>query len=713
MIIHNQTSLRLRGRTSFYLSWTALFVVTLLLAEIGLRQALVISLLTFGLSFPLFTLLSRRSVFSLSSALFFSLTAVTVLGALLFAFTPIGRGVLPIWVLLGFVVFVITLALIRTTSTPAQRTATDQDLAGLVTAWLAIVPSVAMIRQAFDFSRSQPVWIPDDFPFFAVVAENVSIGEPGSAFFNGVDFHYHWLTYSLFGGLNRLSGVDQIHGLLAMTPALTWLMLGLAAVSVAQILTKAIAPIVVSVLAILFANSVGVNVFATSGLAQAVVSPSTLLTASWFVAVLLALHVALRRGRITWWAFLPAFIMGFSLTLGKASTAAITFLGMMAIILHGYLWPALGKRTSFRLVLRNICLTLVPFIIGTLTAVLYFIESTSTDLGYERRLFSNPSDPYLWIVTLLPVAASVFSFLVMVLPNLSSVSLWRRESLYFAAGILSVVGLLLIGVFDFGVGNEAWFLTAALAVTLPTASVIVVETLRRTTSQTRSRRLVQSAFLAVFALSTSLALLHFGDSEFLIVRPWLTPALLLVAAGLFGLLWLRCNSTLESRNPSEVLRLSVAYLFIVSVIFGISLRVDAVVNSIGSVDPAASLRSDWIREAADLAERIQDENGDSPVAVFSQSSDEATLARWIPYLLNTQAFTVSSFDEITDYFTPGDEMARRQVLVEEFVETSDRLSCRELLRAGVKFVWLTPNLDVAQDGIATSLAPDLIPISCP
>ena len=703
------------GVISLFVGWAALLAACCILAGLGIVTSLHLSVMIFGLSFPLFVVIQSKRGIPTTVAVMLSLSATTVALALLFAFTPISKHSTLVWAIL--------LAAIATgwyryrtlsrTQTPSKPS--PQDLMGLIVASPSLLLVCFMLHRAFPYSRQDPVWVPDDFPFFALLAKDTSAGRPGSAFFSDLDMHYHWLSYALFGGLQRLASVDHLQGLISLAPSLSWLLLALGAIAVVQLLTRSVLAVAIAVTSTLFSQSVGVQYFVTSGLGPSVVSPSTLITSSWFVALIITLHLALRQGTVPVWFAPISLVMGFSLTLAKVSTAGMAFLGVLTMVLHAYFRGAISRRDRQRKLIQNIFLAATPFAVGALAVTTVFIRSTSTDLGIETALLpSNLGDGYTGLVLVLPVLASVFSFAVMVLPTVAAFRGWRGNDILLASGVLALVGLLLVLVFDFGMGNEAWFLTAGLALILPTSSVIVATTISTTLARDRAGRVLQVAALVACLALAVFALMRFGGAQFLLVRPWLTPVALIALSVSFASVWQLGLRSVSGLVPSQRASLALVYLFILSFVLGIGFRLDAAAKAPdrGGPNSPVQFRDSWVRESAQFANRISDQLESSPIAVYSQNPSDSLMTRWIPYLLDTRAYSISPLDDITDYFTPLPEMQRRQATVRDFVFSRNAQACEDLRADGVRYIWITPDLAQGTPSIEKTTEPQVVPVAC-
>ncbi len=631
--------------------------------------------------------------FSATQSTFFSLALITFVGALLFAFTPVAKLPLGIWVTLAIMSSLLGWMLLRRRARNLKAPF-DQDFTTVLTIGFFIGVATLLHSLTLRFDALGPQWLPDDFPFFAALSSDLSQGSPGAAFFNGMDINYHWLTYSLFGGIGHSSGIDQIEILIEFAPPLGWLLLFLGAASIIQAMTHKRVPLVLGIPSVAFANSVGLYAYSTSGLGRSVASPSTLLTATWLVGIILTTYFLLRISKLNllWFPFF--MLAGFGLSLGKISTAVATLLGIGVVVVFESVSTPVLSRDSLATLTKNALVTALPFSFGMIIASQIYLSGAGTEIGFEQALnFSNFTNIYLSLIALLPVLASVFSFAVMVLPTLSSWDMIKTNSLVCTSAILSIFGLLVVFVFDFRDGNESWVITASLALIVPVSSVILWEWV--SAIPLRNKRLLVILLLLSVAVSfgSSYLLLTLASSDILELRPWLVPSFLIIVSVIVSFFWLLSTSTrLHFSYFYFLVVSSISFLFVTSVTFGIVLRIDAAITELRGGDAPSLLRDQWIETTSDFASKIQPDIQGQPVAIYSVSPGEITLTRWIPYFLNTSVYSLGTDDELVEYFTPRGEADRRGKLVSAYVEDADQKACAQLLLDGINFIWITQGI---------------------
>lgn len=706
----------MKGRFTYLFFAAAIFFCALLASGLGFYPSLKLALLIFGFSAPTYWLLSDSKVkrVSLTLALFFSVVATTLLGALLFAFTPISSlgELVPF---LGALVFLLVALKFRSKKVNVQtKEISTQETYGIVSTMLLLVPAAFVLNRSYPVSNSDPYWLPDDFPFFALLAGDVSNGISSEIFFSGVSINYHWLTYAFFGGVNRVAEIDQLQGLVVIPPVLGWLLLALGAVGVAKILSNLRSAAVLAVVAVLFANSVGLAPYATSSLGGTIVSPSTLLTSSWFLASVLITFLIVRSERISFLQAPLMLVLGFSLTLGKISTAVVSVLAISAVIVFNCIH--LKPRFSLDLAkfTKTVAVLVIPFIIGIGIVRLLFLTTTETPIGIEGSLSAfQYGNLTLWLVALLPVTASVFSFFVMVAPTMLDTKRIFKVDLVFVSAVLALFGLTMIFVFDFGAGNEAWFLVASLALILPTSSVAVANVFKDHLSTKFGGRILQLLTVAGVSIASAIGLLFLRNNSVLEVRPWLLPAILVAIFLVFGSAFAVLGDFRARRSSlMAIIRLSFAGMFLLSLVFGIFLRTEVGISSFQGRQGVSALRDEWLSESKDLIDSLGTPQIESPLAIYSKSPAEATLTRWIPYFSDSPVYNLNPNDSITDYFTPREQLIARQTIVKNFVEYGDPEACQNLKTDGVEWVWVTEGLDLTSEIGVITKSPTLIKVEC-
>jgi len=693
-----------------------IFIFAVVAGGLGLYPSIKITFLIFGFSTPIYWFLSRPSLkfVSLTLALFLSLVATTIIGSFLFAFTPISSSGTWLLIIVALTLMLMTFVFTTDKRRTNKKMLTSQEKFGITATSLFVLPAAYILNLSYPVGKPDPYWLPDDFPFFAILANDVSNGINSETFFSGLSINYHWLTYAFFGGVNRVGEIGQLQGLVVVPAVLGWLLLALGAMSIVQIFTRQRSAIVLSVLAVLFANSVGLATYSTSSLGGTVVSPSTLLTSSWFVAIVLLTHMIFKANFVRFWLAPLMLLLGFSLGLGKISTAVITAIGISLMV--GFNCTVLRPRPLIQTknLLKATIILVFPFIIGIGIVRIKFLSSTETPLGLEGSLFAvNDGNLILWLVAILPAVASVFSFLAMVAPTFLPYGKRIWNDLAFASAFLALFGLTVIFVFDFGSGNEAWFLVASLALILPTSAVVVTQLLSEHLSGRSMKRILQIIFAVGVPFASSLVILHWSGNSILEVRPWLLPGILCGIFLLFGCAYVMLGSSFgQIPSTREIVAIGIAGMFLLSIVFGMLLRTELLNISLQGRQGISTIRDNWLSESQQLARTSGLIGINTPLAIYSATNSEATLTRWIPYFLSSRAYNLNPNDTITDYFTPKDVFDERQAVVRSFVENANLQACQSLVSDGVEWVWVTQGLEIVDQSRVKPRSPRLIKVEC-
>jgi hypothetical protein len=403
------------------------------------------------------------------------------------------------------------------------------------------------------------------------------------------------------------------------------------------------------------------------------------------------------------------FVCGFTLALGKITTAAAALIAIVSLV--GFNSIRTKDRVfTIRRFIKAEAVIAVPFALGVIVEIRLFLKSTETPLTIENRLLpTQMSDHATYLVNLIPVFAAVFAVAAMVLPVLLVFPQISKDALFFATAITSTFGLVLIFVLELPAGNEAWFLVAVLALALPLSSVVVVDSMSQALAMSRNFQTVKILTTLILLTLVPLLLLIFGANEFFIIRSWVVPGALVAISICFSLLW---QFPTRMSGLHRLLALACAFLFISSLLYGFFLRTESAITSSTSRGEIFKLRDQWLEASQVAALGAQSDVGSSPIAIYSESPGELALTRWIPYFLATQVYTLGSLDELTDFFTPSEEIQSRQDRVSRYVNSQDLESCRELQIAGVRYIWITQGFDASSTEISTNSRPTLLPVVC-
>jgi len=571
-----------------------------------------------------------------------------------------------------------------------------------------------VLSLTYPISGGSTLWVPDDFPFFAALGESASAGRPDEALISGLTINYHWLTYSLIGGFSQIFLIDGLLALLRIAPLLGWLILSTGSVAIVQVFTKNKLPAALAVVSVVFANSLGLSVYATSGLGGTVVSPSTLLSSAWLVAVLVGTYLFLKNTELIW-PYAPIFLaLGFALSIGKISTSLAAFTGIVIMTLAITYQSNIPITKNIGSAAASLVAVAVPFGLGILLATRMYLANTETPMQLEKNLIpSAVFNPFDYAISLMPVLTSVFSFAAMILPILFGWKYYRKNELYLAGVALSVIGLTLIFIFDFGSGNEAWFLVSVLSIALPISSVIVAKILYASLSSSISLRLIQIVLLIGLSSTVVLVLTQVGSEQQLVVRPWLAPSGLVLISVLFSGIWLILGKKIhDTPKILNVLAVGSTFLFVTCIMFGLALRLGSVGVALDGRGQIAQSRDLWLAETEAFADSIRSQIGSDLVAIYAVSEGEDTLTRWIPYFLGGPVYTLGALDKISDFYSPSGEYEPRQSNVKAFVEAGSLRACQELTADGVKYVWITQGIEFQSDALTRVVYPSLKRVSC-
>lgn len=581
------------------------------------------------------------------------------------------------------------------------------------------VLSAALIqRWTYPLGDVEQVWLPDDYPLFAGWGRTFSAGGGPLDVIDGFELRYHWLSYALLGGFDRLASTDFLSGPVLVAPVIAWVGLGLGAIAIVRWLTQDTLPIFLAPIAVIFSATIGVLPYSLGGLGRLVASPSHMLSAVWLLtASLVGLQLTSRKTAMaTRWGLLTP--LGFTLTLGKVTAlpAALLFLLPSAIQEfttqgnRGWLWRF--SRGLWRL---------APLVAGGGVAFFAFIWGVSGDFAFDAKLrWDEGLSVWAYFVRLMPIGASVFSFLPLLLPSVVMLATrWRQNSLVQGSVLVGAVGLLVSGALELRDGNESWLLLGALALVLPISSVFVTETLRLHTAQGTRGAFFLIVCMAGIAATTTVVISARESVDFLL-RPWLLPFVVVVVLLLSALVGLGISFSKESSSLQSMLRwksigaVGVSLLFISSISIGLTTRVLDMSAALATSENQANTRTEWLASARDASKTIPDRTRHGYVAVYSQGRAEVTLARWVAEIVQMRNYYVQTDDLVHPIYRPigAATMESREKAVRNYVESRDVRACRQLEGDGVSLVWITPGLDDANADGESNLEHRWVSVKC-
>lgn len=695
-------------------------------ASVGLQlgSALEITLALMLYSIP-FYLLSHLTVLaekdsSLSVVVGFGLGTVTL--SLLFGFTPLADFPLLFWVLgliFNIVVLVAFTPRIRQLNNSIHRESTS-DFASLLVIGIAVVFSAIVQRITWPFDPASVKWLPDDAPIFAEWGRNLALGGLNQEVIDGFTLKYHWLSYSFLGGLDHLFSGSYISGSIQIAPVIAWTGLAFGALALTRLFTKSALASLLGITGVLFANSVGILPFSTVSLGGVGISPSHLLSGFWIIVIVLIGYFGFATNRrfsvLVLMFLLP--ILGFTITLTKSSAFAVSLLCLVAVGVYQCRSVPTDQKLS-----RCLCslLLLTTFVFGGLAAFVVFLAGSTVEIAIDPLLiYESTTGITSYMIQLMPLTAIAFSLIVLMLPSLVlNPRPWKSDPLFSAALVLSLTGLIAAIVLQLRDSNETWYLAGALALILPISAVLIVFEAERLTKNSDSRlKLWIVAGLTSMVLTAILILTR--ESTFLLVRPWMTPTLLILI-GLIASVF--CIYLFRSREPSQQSRrfyiracssILIITLFVTSVVYGIGLRTLAMTTEAGTRADVSLARDAWLMNAQDLIQSGQFNPNNTSIAVYSTSEGEQTLARWIPYLANKDAYFIRNDDLLRYYYvsTGSQQMSEREDGVNEFIEEGSLSSCLSLRDDGILQIWVTPNIDFSDENQTLDYQHKLVDVSC-
>lgn len=646
----------------------------------------------------------------------------TISLSLLFGFTPLAAYPLLFW-LLGVIFNAVVLVTVFSGGQQSEHSTsrkTPRDFVSLIVIGMAVTISAIGQRITWPFDQASVKWLPDDAPIFAEWGRNLALGGLNHEVIDGFTLKYHWLSYSLLGGLDHLFSENYIAGSIQIAPVLAWTGLAFGALALAKLFTPHAIASVLGITAVLFATSVGLLMYSRAGLGGVVVSPSHLLSGFWIVVIVLIGYFAFstrgKRSLLITIVVLP--ILGFTIALTKFSAFAVALLCLLVIGADQLQRvPPDKKLHSF---LRSFSL-LTTFILGGLLAFTFFLAGSTVEIAIDPSLIYESSMGIgAYAIQLMPLSAIAFSLIVFMLPSLVlNPRPWKSNPLFGAAMILSVTGLTAAVVLQLRDANETWYLAGALALILPLSAVLIVFQVGRITENS-SDRIKFWIILGLTSLLLTTILLLTGESMFLLIRPWFTPTLLVLIALIAGLLFV--FTTRRGTNSPQwrtfLVRACGSFvviaLFVTSVMYGMGLRTLAVTTEITARADISLIRDSWLLKAKELIDSGQFNPDNTSIAVYSTSEGEQTIARWIPYLVKKDAYFIRN-DDLLRYIyvsTGSQDMSEREAKVREFIEERSRSSCLSLQEDGILQIWVTPNTNFDQGNQGLDLQHELVDVSC-
>lgn len=683
--------------------WVSIFV-SLLIMGLGVIPSIQIGLALVLYTLPFYTLLSAWSSeeSNLTARLVYSLMLSTMALSFLFAFFGIAKSPLAFWALAITLNALAIMFMLKSSHRFATNKVQIFHLVRLIfSTGVFVAIASALLRITSPIAERPQAWIPDDYPLFAEWGRIISDPGLSNSVVSGLSFKYHWFTYALLGGLDRLFTDDFLIGPTQVAPVITWLFLALGAAAIISNFERPLIPALLAAAAVLFSMTIGTLANSTGGFGGITVSPSHLLSSFWLIAAVLFGYQQLKQGSTNWWGpFVSAFI-GFCLMMSKvtAFVAAISILFLAAYFVFG---RQKENRRRFLSGSLSAIRSTIPMLLGGTIAYVLFLRGSNSGFAIEPILLIAPgSDLTQYVIQTLPLGAYLFAQLVLVIPAIGLyVSSERRNPLVLSILIVGTLALVVAVVVQLPSSNEAWFFTGILGLILPLSSLFVW---RWVQELGRSRKLsVTSWFwLGLNACLISLILIITRESSYFLLRPWAIPV---VVTGLSILGALALLVIVKAMNFYQVRRLFpyvvgtvVSILFLSSITFGLGLKVTAATGSLEARDTVSQQRDLWLLGAQNTAESDSLLPESETLAVYSTAPAEETLVRWIPYFTERQIYNFRSEDYIQNVYLgeTTTEMQQREMVVREYVETGSRESCERLLGDGVTQIWLTPDFSLS------------------
>jgi hypothetical protein len=575
-----------------------------------------------------------------------------------------------------------------------------------------------MLRMTSPIVKLPQAWIPDDFPLFAEWGRLISDPTLSNSMVSGLSFKYHWFTYSLLGGFDRLFSEDFLIGPTQIAPVITWLFLALGAAAIVGHFERQLIPAMLAVSAVLFSMTIGTLANSTGGFGGITVSPSHLLSSFWLIAAVLFGYQHLKSGSRNWLAAFPFAFIGFSLMLSKV-TAFVAAISILFLVAYFISVRQVEGRQSFLSGSFSALRFTIPLILGGLVAYILFLDGSDSGFAIEPSLLIAPeSDLTQYVIQVLPLGAYLFAQLVLVLPAIFLYfSSERRNPFVLSILIVGLMALVLALVVQLPSSNEAWLFTGILGLILPLSSLFVWRWIT-SLSDSRSKSLTGWFWLGLTACLISLLLITTREADYFLLRPWATPVSvtsLSILSALSLLVIMKKMRIFSARRLSQyVAGTVVSALFLTSIAFGLGLKATAASNSLEARDFVSQQRDLWLLEAQKTAGSDSLLPETETLGVYSTSPAEETLVRWIPYFAKRQIYNFRSEDFIQNIYLGETtmEMQQRERAVRDYVETRSRASCEKLSHDGVTQIWLTPNFTLSSGPDIPTPIHSLISIEC-
>ena len=643
--------------------------------------------------------------------------------ALIFGFTPIAMHPWLFWTI-GIGLSAFSYLHFRVTGrnfniqSPEGNQSSSKSMLSLLMIPVLVVAAALAQRISWPVYGDATTWLPDDVPIFASWSETLSLGGMNNEIIEGFTLKYHWLTYSFVGGLDRLFSDSFFGGSIQVAPVIAWSGLALGALAISRLHSRSFVPSSLAVTTVLFSSTVGLLQFSRVSVGGTVVSPSHLIAASWvIVIILLGFLIYPSSMNIPTSSFL-FLVLGFSLALTKFSAFAVSLVGLA--VLSYFLSFKTTKWSSSRQPLRGIALTGI-FALGGLIAYLLFIKGGEVELAIDSALIFDAQMGMGAIgLQLLPLGASAFSLVVLLLPVITlSKRYLSRDPLVVAAFVISLMGLVATVLLELRDSNETWFIAEGMAIILPISSVLVYFVVKNLGVSSIRQKSIW-VILGIFSLVSSLFLLSEGENPALLLRPWLTPSILVIIsfAAAITVILVAFGKGATRQGSGFLIRtigsLMVVAMFVTSIPYGMGLRATAAITEVQGRATVSLERDLWLKSAQDLIDSGRLDSSNSNIAVYSTSRGEETLVRWIAYLAGKKSYFLRN-DDLLRYIyvsTDSSDMLTRELDVQKFIEDGSRSSCLALQQAGISQIWVTPNANFDGSGASEAFVHALIDVDC-
>jgi hypothetical protein len=383
--------------------------------------------------------------------------------------------------------------------------------------------------------------------------------------------------------------------------------------------------------------------------------------------------------------------------LGKATAFVAAF---SILFLIAFLHRSVGVNQKFVPKLLSALWITSPLAVGGLLAYFLFLYGSDSGLAIEPTLiFAQDSSVATYLTQLLPLGAYFFSLLILIAPTIALLKTSERKNPLVASSlIVGILALFMAVVLQLPASNEAWLFTGTLAIILPLSALFVWRWML-TFAESRKTSVKIWIWFYSTAIFLALILVSTRESLFFLLRPWATPAMVLIivllsALAVYAILKIANLGSVQTLKIKTYLTAAiVSVLFLTSITFGLSLRVTGAGTALEGRNNISQQRDQWLFGAQELISTSPFLPDTKTVAIYSISDAEETLVRWIPFFAEKPIYNFRSDDFIQNIFlkpTP-DEMEIREKTVREYVETRSNPACRRLEADGVRQIWLTPN----------------------